>query len=384
MISKCRVCGGVVEKVLDLGNQPLAGLFPIPGEEVPCSPLELMLCMGECGLVQLGTTYDLNAMYGDTYGYRSGLNAGMVKHLKQVAARVEANLCPMDVMVDIGSNDGTLLGHISPIFDRIGVDPTTHKFLKFHPHNIKAVNDFFPSPLLDLHLKGRKAKVITSIAMFYDLEDPVGFVREVANTLSDDGVWLMECAYWPRLMEIGAFDGICHEHLEYYGLQQLAYIARRGGVVLTEYEFTPTNGGSVLCTFRKHGQEATLPNESWTRDLSSYITFKKYIDEQRRLLVNLVLAKREKGLVVAGYGASTKGNVLLHYYRLNHTDLSFIVDVNEDKWGRVTPGTNIPIVKEGEADAYVVLPWHFRDNILARERDKVLIFPLPRVEEVQV
>lgn len=378
------MCGGGVEQVLDLGTPSLSGVFPKPNERVPTAPLKVVLCKGECGLPQLSHTYPLGEMYGDGYGYRSGLNGGMVEHLKGVALRLSRYLQPGDVVVDVGSSDGTLLGAMPVDCVRYGVDPSARKFSRIFPPNIHTIFEFFPSPTLTGMLDGRKCKLVTSIAMFYDLERPVEFAHEVYNTLTDDGVWYLECSYWPTLMSIGAFDTICHEHLEYYGFRQLAWIARAAGFHINHYEFNSVNGGSVALRLSKHGPDVELPSDLFASDPYSYVVLGQRMRRSRGKLWDLLDRKKMHKQRVAGYGASTKGNTLLHYYRLSFEDLDFIVDVNEDKWGRVTPGTHIPIVGEGEADAYLVLPWHFREGILVKEKGKTLIFPLPDVEEVLV
>jgi hypothetical protein len=223
-----------LERVLDLGEQMLSGVFPREkGSKITTGPLRLMKCMGGdevCGLLQLEHSYDVNELYGANYGYRSGLNATMVAHLhskvKEILERVE--LREGDLVVDIGSNDSTTLqAYPSSGLILVGIDPTGIKFHKYYPPHIQLISDFFSSDQLKEHFHQQKAKIITSIAMFYDLEDPMAFMREIYEVLADDGVWVFEQSYMPTMLEMNAYDTVCHEHLEFYALHQIKWMADR-------------------------------------------------------------------------------------------------------------------------------------------------------------
>lgn len=378
-ISECRVCGGSLEERLDFGQVPLSGRFPLPGEEVPRHPLLLVECQGPCHLVQLAHSAPLPEMYGEHYGYRSGLNQGMVAHLKDLADRVTPLLGPGDIALDIGSNDGTFLSMLPPHAMRVGVDPTTNRFIRHLPPDVYFINDFFPTPRLHAIIDSRPVKVVTTVAMFYDLERPVEFAKQIHRLLAEDGVWIIEVADWPRLMKMGAFDTICHEHLEYYGLNQLRYIAHEAGFKIISWKSNDTNGGSLQFVLSKCGVMCDAPDGPlpWQEFLVGLVNRKAQLLD--------LLGHHKK---VIGLGASTKGNILLHYYGLDSHHLPHIVDVNPDKWGHETSCGRIPIVspQEGEErgwDVGLVLPWHFRDSIVERAVGKKLIFPLPEVEEVQ-
>jgi hypothetical protein len=379
----------------------LTGVFPKPGTSLEKGPISLHLCQGECGLVQLGQTYDLNAMYGPTYGYRSGLNGSMATHLVELAEKLTKLVYPSknDVILDIGSSDGTFLAAMPERFCRIGVDPSAEKFRSFYPADVELVVDFFPSVEIEALLANRKAKIVTSIAMFYDLETPVSFAQEVARILADDGVWYIEQSYLPRMLAQGAFDTICQEHLEYYALTQIQYIATQAGLKIIGLDFNAINGGSFGVTLAL--KESTFPEatnlQHWLRTekslglryIPTYTQWKSTIEKMKDGLLTLL-----RGLDTRpwGLGASTKGNVLLQYYGLGPGHLSGILDINPDKEGCVTPGTNIPITAtrpEPEPSHYLVLPWHFKQNILGNEAPFLkaggkLIFPLPNVEVVGV
>ncbi len=405
-IDRCRICGNTeLVTVLDLGEQVLTGVFPKSKDaKIPKGPLTLVKCHGDakkvCHLLQLGQEYSLSEMYGDNYGYRSGLNAGMVRHLKAKVAALDAKqpLKAGDVVLDIGSNDGTTLGCYADDLTRIGIDPTSAKFAQYYKPGITRVADFFDAKVFAKASGGKKAKRITSIAMFYDLPDPQGFVRDIAASLSDDGLWHLEMAYLPLMLDKLTYDTVCHEHLEYYGLRQIQWLAERGGLHVRDAEMNDVNGGSVAVTLSKAPGPASATVEKLYADeaarkletLGPYQAFEKRVRAHRDELRKLVLDLRAKGKKVFGLGASTKGNVTLQYCGLGASEIDCIAEVNPDKYGSFTPGTLIPIVSEADArarkpDVCLVLPWHFREGIIQREGDFLkaggkLLFPLPKVE----
>ena len=392
--------------IIDLGTQHLTGVFPRdPSIPVTKGPVELVLAP-EGGLLQLRHTYDLSEMYGDNYGYRSGLNSAMVAHLQRKAAMLEKLAQPEagDIVLDIGSNDATLLKAYADVGQRRGgIDPSADKFRGFYPSNVGLVTDFFsPASFRELFGSG-KAKIVTSIAMFYDLEDPLAFVRAVADVLADDGIWHFEQSYMPSMLDACAYDTICQEHLEYYGLTQIKWMTDRAGLEIIDVALNDMNGGSFAVTAARSGSrhrprtgaiDELLEKEN-VRGLSrpdAYGDFRAAVFKHRDDLRALLGSLRDEGKKVFGYGASTKGNVLLQFCGLSRSELDCIADVNPDKHGCFTPGTNIPIVSEADAharnpDYFLVLPWHFRDNLVAREREFLsrggkMIFPLPHIEVV--
>lgn len=393
MIDQCRLCGGQVKEVLTLGDMAYTGRFPKPGEEVPHGELGLALCVGKCGLVQLTNSFDRSQMYGSTYGYRSGLNQAMADHLLALGVSLQfiRPLTPEDVVLDIGSSDGTLLGYMPKWVEKIGVDPSAQKFSHLYPEGVDLIVDFFPTITLDLKLQGRKAAIISTIAMFYDLEDPLAFVQSIVDRLAPDGIWHTEQSYLSSMLRFNAFDTICHEHIEYYSLKQMDYIATQAGLKVINFYLNDINGGSFGVTFA-HKDSAYPESSEFTRRLAIertlmlddpqlYASFKETIDWQGKILK----AELSKLDGLWGFGASTKGNVLLQYYGIGTETLQAIYDINPDKEGCVTPGTNIPITCGHEgAKNYLVLPWHFRESILnnwSRFPGK-FVFPLPRVEVI--
>ena len=412
-IRACRICGNSdLVTVLDLGAPALTGTFPRRGAlDAPRAPLELVKCRDRtggtaCGLVQLRHSVEPSLLYGDGYGYRSGLNRAMVDHLAQLAALVadRSALGPGEIMLDIGSNDGTLLRALGrPGVRLIGMDPTARRFAGFYPAEAEAIPEFFSAARFLQESGGRRAKVVASVAMLYDLEQPLAFVEQVRDVLDDEGVWLLEQSYLPSMLARTAYDTVCHEHLEYYALKQVAWLMARAGLRIADAWLTDTNGGSFAMVVRKRraGEDllgataAAMLAEEERLELASeapYLRFHDRVFEHRCRLREMLRAFGVAGTRIVGYGASTKGNVLLQFCGITPAELPCIADVNPDKYGCVTPGTGIPIVSEDAAraerpDAFLVLPWHFREAIVSREARFLadggsLVFPLPALEVV--
>jgi C-methyltransferase C-terminal domain/Putative zinc binding domain/Methyltransferase domain len=406
-ITDCRLCGSKkLALALDLGKQSLTGIFPKSlGENVPAGPLQLCQC-ADCSLVQLRHNYDLSQLYGETYGYRSGLNQSMVRHLQQKVAKIRAMANPGDgdLVIDIGANDSTLLqAYPGKGLELVGIDPSGPKFARYYPPHIKLIPDFFNAELIAQRYPGRRAKVVTSIAMFYDLERPMNFVRDVANVLDDEGIWVFEQSYLPSMLDTSSYDTVCHEHLEYYALKQIKHMADRAGLKIVDVELNDVNGGSFSVTAAKKASrhpEASglierLLDDERRRGLDSIETYHRFaarVAEHRARFLELLQALKRDGKKVLGYGASTKGNVLIQYCGLGPDLVSCIAEVNEDKFGAFTPGSRIPIVSEAQAralqpDYFLVFPWHFKTGILQREQAFLrgggqFIFPLPSLEIV--
>ncbi len=404
-ILSCRICGNKnLKNILHLGDQMLTGVFPTFEEKdsISIGPVSLVKCFGEecCGLVQMEYSYSLSEMYGNNYGYRSGLNKSMVDHLHLKVKKITEfiKLAANDLIIDIGSNDATTLKAFTQKgLDLVGVDPTGVKFSSYYPDNIKLIPDFFSSKLVKDMFGERKAKVITSFSMFYDLEDPLTFMKDVYEILDDNGVWIFEQSYMPRMLEMNSFDTICHEHLEFYSLHQIKYMTDIVGFHIVDVDFNAINGGSFSITVRKKkGEECDeelISNillqeiESGLNTMTPYEDFAKRVGTVTKELVDFVKAERLKGKVVCALGASTKGNVLLQYCKFTDNDISFIGEVNEEKLGSYSPGTFIPIISEKELlsknpDYLIVLPWHFKDFFINNEKfsNTKLVFPLPKLE----
>jgi len=409
----CRICGNTnLRPILDLGDQALTGRFPhSQTEHVEKMPLQLVLCQGHeneqvCGLVQLMHTGDLNKLYGAEYGYRSGLNTSMVRHLENKVQKIltYVDLKKEDLVIDIGSNDGTLLkSYPTKSATLVGIDPSGKNFQSFYPSHVQLIPEFFSANTIRQNFPNQKAMIVTSISMFYDLEQPLKFAEQISETLDDKGIWITEQSYLPSMLEMNSYDTICHEHLEYYGLKQIKWIADGAGLKIIDVEFNKINGGSFSVALAKSNSEIksnegiinAILNQESVQGLSSltpYEQFKRRVFAHREQLLSFFEQLRNENKKIFGYGASTKGNVLLQFCNLSEKDLPFIAEVNQDKFGCFTPGTLIPIVSEVEAkrmnpDYFFVLPWHFRENIISREKEYLrsggrLVFPLPSLEVV--
>lgn len=404
-INKCRISGSHnLIKVLNLGNQVLTGVFPKNKEQLITSgPLELVWCP-DSGLVQLHHSYDLGEMYGINYGYRSGLNESMVKHLRSKVIHL-TRLRPVksgEVVLDIGSNDATLLSAYNVDgLKRIGIDPTGVKFASFYNNGIDLVTDFFSADAYRSKYLNKNASIITSISMFYDLEKPADFVADIEKILDKNGIWHFEQSYMPTMLRMNSYDTVCHEHLEYYSLHVVKSLVEKYGLKIIDVQMNGVNGGSFGVTVARKDSKL-IPNSAiidWMlgqEDRMDLDTLKPYQDFAERVfrhredLIRLIRSLRADGKSVVGYGASTKGNVLLQFCGFSTNDISCIAEVNSDKFGSFTPGTHIPILSEYDVkatrpDYMLVLPWHFRDSIINREADYLasggkLIFPLPEIE----
>jgi hypothetical protein len=411
----CRVCGSsALAPIIDLGEHCIAGAFPEPGGRLPVQraiPLELVRCdmtrdQDACGLVQLRHTVPGPILY-QSYWYRSGVNQTMTRNLHGIARVIEelTGLGPGDLVVDIGCNDGTL-------FD--GYSSRDLRFLGFDPSNItryaiakgyEVVRDFFTAHLLRQRYPDQRAKAITSIAMFYDLEDPAAFVRDVADCLAEDGVWVMELHYLPTMLELSAFDVIVHEHLEYYSLAVLERLLADAGLTVAAAELNEVNGGSIRLFIAHAGRREPTPEaaerlqnlrvrefEMALDSPAPYERFARNVERARGELSELCESIVGEGKSIHIYGASTKGNTILQYVGLDRRVIPYAADRNPDKWGSETIRTGIPIISEEDSremnpDYYLVLPWHFLDEFLNREREYLasggkFIVPLPRVRVI--
>jgi SAM-dependent methyltransferase len=409
----CRVCGSHdLVPVLDLGMQYLQGSFIKEGVLDPprrLLPTQLVRCNVSgnekgCGLVQMAHSVPPNVLYAN-YWYTSGTNATMRQHLAGIVDGVLGFGRFGDKRVlDIGCNDGTLLKSYPADFELFGIDPSD--IASAGDERITVFNTLFPSPALESAMGERKFDVVTSIAMFYDLEDPIGFARAVKRVLAPEGVWILEMSYLPLMLRQNSFDTVCHEHLEYYSLAVLEHIARAANLRVFKAELNGINGGSIRCyvchddvtAYDGPEARATLHRLrvcEFDIELDTerpYEAFEHRIKSLKSSLLRLLGDIRRAGKTVHIYGASTKGNVLLQWFGIDDSLVPYAADRNPAKWGARTIGTNISIIDEQASramrpDYYLVLPWHFKREFLERERGTILdgtkmIFPLPHVSVV--
>jgi len=409
-IHECRICGSTeLRSLLDLGEQALTGVFPrARGQLVTRGPLEMVKCTGgsgACGLVQLRHTYEPTEMYGGEYGYRSALNRSMVEHLRQKVSHLLSltSIGPGDVVLDIGSNDGTSLSFYPATATLIGIDPTAAKFAKYYAPHVKVVADFFSAKAFFQASGDKTASIVSSVAMFYDLDRPLDFVRDVHAVLKDGGIWHFEQSYLPLMLATNSYDTICHEHVEYYSLAPIVWMMDKVGFSIVDISTNDINGGSFAVTVAKSAPGSTshapivgkmLAEEKnlGLDGLAPFEAFAARVAKHRTDLREYLLRLKAEGKTVFGMGASTKGNVILQYCDIGPDLCPFIAEVNADKFGCFTPGTEIPIISEAEAasrspDYFLVLPWHFRKNLVPRAAPLLakgirLLFPLPEIDVV--
>ena len=403
-IKKCRACGGTkLKHAFNLGNQRLTGVFLSKKyQKVSGGNLSLVLC-GNCTLLQLENSFNPQEMYGSNYGYESALNQSMVKHLKNKAKKLSklANINSNKIIIDIGSNDGTFLSFFKKSNHLIGIDPTIKKFSKKYRKDIIKVPDFFSYTKIESILKSQKAKLVTSLSMFYDLEDPIAFARDIEKILDKDGIWHLEQSYMPQMLKNISYDTICHEHLEYYSLKSLSYIFGKANLRILDLEINSINGGSFALNVVKNNSslKSNNPLLNWTKNeekkmkldnINTYKNFFLSVKKHRATLIDVLKKINKNNQKVIGYGASTKGNVILQFLKINPKLIPLIVEVNKFKFNKFTPGSKIKIVSEKmikkiKPDYMLVLPWHFKNFILEKEKNFLnnggkLIFPLPEVE----
>ena len=405
-ISKCRICDSTeLFEFMNLGHQYYTGVFPKTKEQiVPIGELKLQICLN-CKLVQLAESFDKSAMYGSNYGYQSGLNDSMREHLNNIADFLKQSITFSKGMtiVDIGSNDGTFLSFFQNMgINRIGIDPTISKFYQMYDKEIIKVSDFFNANAFNSISKNR-AKLITSISMTYDLEDPVAFAKDINQCLEEDGYWFFEQSYLGLMIEKMAYDTVCHEHIEYYSAKSISVILDTAGFVVQSFVLNETNGGSIAVLASKKssinqnhsiGFLELLQNEMQVglNSTDYLLQFANDVSNHRDNLIDKVNSFIKKGNTVAALGASTKGNVLLQYCGFSSLQISLIGEINPDKFGSLTPGSNIPIVSEvdlfnSNPSVIIILPWHFKSTFLKkteefRKKGGIVLFPLPSIELV--
>lgn len=408
----CRVCGSSsLTKVIDLGEQYIQGLFVKPGDVQPPTrriPMVLVRCdptrdESACGLLQTLSTVPSEILYS-RYWYRSGTNRTMRDHLRGIAEEgADLHGEPRARVLDIGCNDGTLLQYYPEGFEKFGIDPS-NAIEAIESKDVAVIQDQFPSEELTQLAAGRPFDIITSIAVFYDLQDPVGFARSVRDCLHPSGIWIFEMSYMPLMLRMRSYDTICHEHIEYYSLSVIEHILRLASLKLFKVTLNDINGGSIRCyathstNFKYRSDEfrhvvERLRVEEFEMELDTdkpYRAFQEAIEDRRDQLTHLVKEFKRAGQRIHVYGASTKGNTILQFCGLDNSIIDFAADRNPDKYGARTIGTDIPIISEDESrrmqpDYYLVLPWHFKKEFLEREKATLangtsMIFPLPSVE----
>jgi len=403
IIKKCRSCkSNKVKKLFTLGKLSFTGKFPKKEKDnIPKAELGLVICK-ECELVQLSRNFNLKYLYGLDYGYRTGINKTMTNHMKLIQKTTTKilKLKKNDAILDIASNDGTLLNFYKKEIFKVGIDPTIKKIGKYYKKIDISISNFFSKKNVEKRTK-KKFRLIAALSVFYDIENPNLFLSDVGDLLNDDGVLVLEHADLLSIIKHKMFDTICHEHLEYYSHKVIFNLLSLNGFKVFDIKFNDINGGSTqyyICKkqckkykINLNKINKVLKNEKKFKlgDEKTYKKFFKDINNLKIKLVKLLKQIKKKNKKIHGYGASTKGNVLLQYFGIDKKYIDIISDRNPKKNGNFAPNTKIKIVNEDisrrlKPDFYLVLPWHFRKEILIREKKQrkysKFIFPLPKLK----
>jgi hypothetical protein len=405
-ITRCRVCGSPdISPLYTLGDLYVSDFVEKQDQGIK-APLEMVMCEN-CSLVQLRDTATQELLYARFYWYRSGVTDTMRKALRNITESIEQRipLSAGDIVLDIGSNDGTMLRtYAVPGIIKVGVEPASNLAEEGKKGLEYFINDFWTKENFD-KVVNKKAKVITAIGMFYDMEDPNQFIRDAAEALQDDGVFVAQLMCLKNMLDSNDVGNICHEHLEFYSLASLEFLLEKNGLTLIDIEHNLVNGGSYrVYAGLKSGKPPAMPAgaaERLTkyrdeeRDMDSktiHAEFFARIEESKRQCVEFIKDAVAKGKRVWVYGASTKGNTILQYYGLDHSLIEAAAERSPEKWGKFTVGTGIPIVSEDEArkakpDYFLVLPYAFFDEFYKREEEwrkggGQFIVPLPQFRVV--
>ena len=401
-IKNCRICKkSNLKKLFSLGNLCFTGKFPSKNQKIEKKQVTLIICKN-CNLVQLGHSFDLKYLYGPDYGYRTGINKTMLNHVHKVVKDLskKTKIKKNDFVLDIASNDASLLNFYNAKIKTFGIDPILEKYKEEYKNINFKISDFFSASKVEKITK-KKFKIITALSVFYDAADPNKFVHDVKKILAQDGIFLLEFADLASIIQNKMFDTICHEHLEYYSSQVILNLCKKFNLRVFDIKKNNINGSSkqyYIChenskfktnlkkinSILKTEKQLNLTTEK------TYKNFIKHINKSKNKLYNFLKKKKKLGKEIHGYGASTKGNVLLQYYKIDNKLVNFIAERNKNKYNLYTPGTKIKIISETlsrfyKPNYYLVLPWHFKSEILIREKEirkkgTKFIFPLPELK----
>ena len=402
----CRICKSKnYKEVLDLGMMSLTGVFLKNGNDVPKSHLSLNFCKN-CSLVQLGNTHNKNDMFGNNYMYRSAVTKTMKEHFNEIIDISKNWLRELKGknILEIASNDGTLINMLNEYnINSTAIDPSAKKYLNNYPAETNIYLDFFDKNFNSKYGIDSKFDLILSLAVLYDIDDPISFAKTIFHNLDDNGIWITEQTSSLTLLDTNAYDSVCHEHLTYLSYKTLSQICNIAGLRIIDVYKNDINGKSLVLVITKIGNsfEPNTTNiqnyieyeNSYSPDkVESWEKFSQFVIEHKINLTNTINEIKKIGPVY-GYGASTKGNVLIQYLNFTKKDLPYILERDQNKYGHETPGSKIPIISEFEGKnlnpaGLVVFPWHFRTEIIEREKEFLsnggkLIFPLPNVEVIQ-
>ena len=405
-ITSCRNCKSkYFSKLFTLGKMCFTGKFPKNlTTNIPKVVISLIMCKS-CKLVQLDRNFNPKYLYDTNYGYRTGINATMTQHVNGVVKESIkiVKLKKKDSVLDIASNDGTLLNFYKKNIFRVGIDPLIKKYKNQYKNINFGIQEFFSYKAIQKKKINKKFKIITALSMFYDLPNPNRFLADVKKILDKEGIFVLEHADLLSIIKNCQFDTICHEHLEYYSTKVIVELMNKNELRVFNLKANTINGGSMRYYICHKDSKYKNNNKKINKILSEEMKFKlgkpdtfndffKLINVQKKKLLKLINKIIKKKEIIHGYGASTKGNVLLQYFGISSNKIRYIADRNPQKVNLYTPGTKIKIVSElfsrmRKPNYYLVLPWHFKKEIILREKRAIkdgsrFIFPLPKVKVV--
>lgn len=402
LIKKCRSClSGRLIDILSLGEQYLSD-FSKDNYKPEKSPLDLVLCRN-CNLLQLKNTVSQTLLYTDRYGYKSGINNTMQKELRKIVTSTQKKIsnCQKITAVDIGANDGTLLSNYKKNVFRIGIEPIKKFAEDCKKHADIVINDFFNFQSYFDKAKDKKAHIITAISCFYDIDDPNKFISDIKKILHKDGIFVIQQNYLGLMLKHNAFDNVVHEHLEYYSLLSLENLLDKHNLEIFDVELSDINGGSFRTFISNRRRRPINKRVAKLRDqekkiklnyVKAYKDFATKVKKTQKKLYSLLTKLKEQNKNVYVYGASTRGNTLLQFCKVNNKLVKKAVERNSEKWGKKISSVGIPIISEEQArrekpDYMLVLPWFFKEEFLKREKKYLkngghFIFPLPELQIV--
>jgi ubiquinone/menaquinone biosynthesis C-methylase UbiE len=401
---KCVICKSKkLRNVINLGKQPLSGIFyKKKNYKTRKFPLNL-LCCSKCNLVQLSKSPNKDKMFGSNYEYRTGLSDLMILHLRSTLKYLENKKYIKNKysVLDIGSNDGTFLNFFNKQNELVGIDPSLNKFKKFYNKKIIKVYKFFSKKNLSEVLnKDKKFDLITSFAMFYDIVKPAEFCRDIENLLKPNGVWVVEFSYLKLLLENLTYDQICHEHATYYSLKVFKNLIEKEGLRIVDFKLNEINGGSIQIICSKNSSKYKSNTKKIIRTIEAekninsqcFERFKERVKKNKKLIQNFFNLNSKKKVI--GYGASTKGNIIINYCGIKNNNLKMICDANIEKINKFTPGSNIRVISKKmmrklKPDYLFVLIWSFKKEVIKQELNYIktggiLVFPLPKFHLVNI
>lgn len=385
---ECRACQRkTLNLFLSLGQMPLVNRFIEP-EALSCDekryPLDVAFCHN-CGMVQLADVVPPTEMFSD-YLYFTGASEPMRQHFLSMVTEIleSVGASEGDLVVDVGSNDGTLLSQYPGWVRRLGIEPSSNLAQEAERHGITTMCDFLnvaaANRAVELH---GNATIVTATNVFAHVDDIRGFLDAAQVLLGGSGALVIEVPYLLDMLTNVEFDTIYHEHLSYFAVRPLLGVFESQGFEVTSVKRIPVHGGSLRIYVRpsRNPQHSPIAKEFVSAELEAglgtnapYRRFATNVAAIRSRLCELVISLKDSGEAVAAYGAPAKGNTLLNYCGITADMIDYVTDTTPAKQGRYTPGTRIPVVHpsalvERTPDYALLLAWNYKDSILKKETE---------------